>query len=92
MITEPTVVADHPVPNETITIEDDTAKNNTDGKEVSHQLANGKLTVSEKKVIVEQPIISNRNAVPLSKEDLPKKSEDVEKKSFASVVSKCILV
>ncbi|GMY25838.1 putative G3BP-like protein [Fagus crenata] len=83
---EPTVVADHPVPNETITIEDDTAKNNTDGKEVSHQLANGKLPVSEKKVIVEQPIISNRNAVPLSKEDLPKKSEDVEKKSFASVV------
>lgn len=83
---EPTVVADHPVPNETITIEDDTAKNNTDGKEVTHQLANGKLPVSEKKVIVEQPIISNRNAVPLSKEDLPKKSEDVEKKSFASVV------
>lgn len=68
-------------------MEDGTAKNNN-GKEVSHQIANQKLSVSEKGDVAEHPINSSQNAVSTITETAASKiQENAPKKSFASVVS-----
>lgn len=72
-------------------MEDDTAKN-SNGKEVSHQLANQKVSVSEKGDVTEHPINSSENAVCTFTETAASNIQEIApKKSFASVVSNLLL-
>lgn len=68
-------------------MEDGTAKNNNDN-EVSHQLADQKLSVGEKGDVAEHPINSSQKAVGTYTETSAAEiQEPAPKKSFASVVS-----
>ncbi|XP_059446202.1 nuclear transport factor 2 [Corylus avellana] len=83
---ELTHVPDHPEPKQTTPVEDGTANNNNDN-EVSHQLADQKLSVGEKGVVAEHPINSSQKAVGTYTETAAAEiQEPAPKKSFASVV------
>ncbi|XP_042943499.1 nuclear transport factor 2-like isoform X3 [Carya illinoinensis] len=76
---------DHPEPNQTTNVDDDTHKHKDDGQ----QLSNGQVSVSEKGIDHEKhPIDSSQSAESPLTETAPTIQEDAPKKSFASVVSK----
>ncbi|KAG7975206.1 hypothetical protein I3843_06G086700 [Carya illinoinensis] len=75
--------SDHPEPNQTTNVEDDTHKHKDDGQ----QLSNGQVSVSEKGIDHEKhPIDSSQSAESPLTETAPTIQEDAPKKSFASVV------
>ncbi|KAF5443432.1 hypothetical protein F2P56_035987 [Juglans regia] len=81
---EPSHGSDHPEPNQTTHVEDDTHEHKDD----SQQLSNGQLSVSEKGIDHEKHSIdhSSQSAESPLTETAPTIQEDAPKKSFASVV------
>ncbi|XP_041016239.1 nuclear transport factor 2-like [Juglans microcarpa x Juglans regia] len=80
---EPSHCSDHPEPNQTTHVEDDTHEHKDD----SQQLSNGQVSVSEKGIDHEKHSIdhSNQSAESPLTETAPTVQEGAPKKSFASV-------